>query len=934
MIKSDSYLFLIFCSLLQITVVIMTLNGKLDFKEDDHSQQKVFTLAGYNAQPEVKAELVEKIRSLGGRVHEAAGWSDEVTHVIAANFGHFLEKVMAGLVSGAWIVTRRYVDASHQRGGWASTRAYISDDLVIRYRERRHRVTSGLWQGWRIVFAMDNNVQSRVYTRVVRAGGAEVINHTSLRDLINNSNDVDKLDYIVIDNDQHQDWGEWSTLVKKQREQGYWSNLRHIQYKFFFNCITKCEVVSVKEHLILENERILDSMKRSVDDADVEVKRFKPAPVIVDLESSDDDDLEVLEQRLAARNTIHRRRVYLEKNITGEVVDVGDRSEDETVNNKSHGINLGLQQAIRALQPRISVQNRTDSVLNDDGDTIDSDDEIEIVMSKPGESRKNCSVDRRSVMFQSRMKELRDDNDDHDDGESSSSVSQTDETSSVRDPSPEVTAPVEPVPIILPTQPFPDMDSDENIKLVDKILECVVERQIITQEHLSVSGVSMKQFKYDKHGECSTLTKIESVDSSVREEFYQKYLDNDNNMMNQVSNIMSSIKFLNQFTSLTCHATPAILNNLMVECIMNQESQIIVDQALNYLNLTLFRHISCVSSNMMSRSSWITMILSSCRADDNVNFDSFDLDNKQDTAMSAKFFSKLLKRVMNSGTEERGPLKLLKLLVDIFAKDIQMLWRMSRSVSSYPLLYHLLGDSVAGVMESVKRVIVPLYVSSLRCDGEVRSVVRRLVSLTALMMASLDSVNKQSYINCGHKLDMANCLAAALHTWTSDAHNDQLLRSEMLLLTPDWFVMLVSRSLLTLSSSGSVPRLTNVKDLTASLSKLTIDSPPVVSTCYETLFYKTLSTFHIHTCLRTLWSRVISDKTVSQVYTMMSRLDKIQERKSKKDPVVRFRSGVTCKVAPITEDIICLARFCYGENDTEISSLSAMLFKMTGPTNF
>ena len=46
----------------------------------------------------------------------------QVTHVVAANFGQFLEKVMGGLVSGAWVVTRRYIDTSYNKGTWANTR--------------------------------------------------------------------------------------------------------------------------------------------------------------------------------------------------------------------------------------------------------------------------------------------------------------------------------------------------------------------------------------------------------------------------------------------------------------------------------------------------------------------------------------------------------------------------------------------------------------------------------------------------------------------------------------------------------------------------------------------------------------------------------------------------------------------------------------------
>ena len=96
-----------------------------DILFDDPHQQKVFVFAGYNnSQADVKNDLVHKISSLGGKVLESPTWPGpgQVTHVIAANFGHYLEKVMGGLVTGCWVVTRRYVDTSYNKGHWANTK--------------------------------------------------------------------------------------------------------------------------------------------------------------------------------------------------------------------------------------------------------------------------------------------------------------------------------------------------------------------------------------------------------------------------------------------------------------------------------------------------------------------------------------------------------------------------------------------------------------------------------------------------------------------------------------------------------------------------------------------------------------------------------------------------------------------------------------------
>ena len=84
--------------------------------------------------------------------------------MIAANFGQFLEKVMGGLVSGAWVVTRRFVDVSFNKGQWANTRAFICDDLVLKHRLRRQE-HGGLFQDMKAVLVLTNPVQIKVYTR-------------------------------------------------------------------------------------------------------------------------------------------------------------------------------------------------------------------------------------------------------------------------------------------------------------------------------------------------------------------------------------------------------------------------------------------------------------------------------------------------------------------------------------------------------------------------------------------------------------------------------------------------------------------------------------------------------------------------------------------------------------------------------------------------
>ena len=92
--------------------------------DDDHTKPKLFYLAGFNSQPDVKSELEGKILSLGGEIYSGDGWSDRVSHVVASKPHEYPEGVMAGLVSGCWVTTRGFIDGSFITGGWANTKVF------------------------------------------------------------------------------------------------------------------------------------------------------------------------------------------------------------------------------------------------------------------------------------------------------------------------------------------------------------------------------------------------------------------------------------------------------------------------------------------------------------------------------------------------------------------------------------------------------------------------------------------------------------------------------------------------------------------------------------------------------------------------------------------------------------------------------------------
>ena len=871
---------------------------------------------------------------------ESAAWNDRVTHVVAANFGQYLEKVMAGLVSGAWVVTRRFIEASHTKGRWANTRAFICDDLVMDHRRRRHEL-GGLFEGIKAVFVLDNQIQSKVYTRIVRAGGGEVLAFTTLRQLLDNIAELgDDLNLVIIDDDTHPDWGEWSQAVRARREAGKWGNLRHVQYKFIFTSITKCNLVSLSDFLILESEKEMENNKREHvnEDPTLPAKRFRRDPLVVDLESeSDEDDIEILQQKLMARRKTNTPRIYIEKNYNGPVIDLDSSDDDQDmdsdpVTQPSGGISLGLRRAISALQPQHRLIRRT----KDKEEGPDDDDDIEIVETVGG----STLTEKKQSLFQSRLKQLQEDV--CVDVESESSQDESIPEHAVRQSSPDKPEPAHIEPIIIAPTASAVPQFDANDKRFLKVVDCILERQTITGECLTAGWVTARTVKYDKHGEASHQGRTEFVDSSVREEFYQKYLEREGEdanslkiQLNKASNILSSLRFLSDYTSNSVHPTPAILNNLMVDCVLQQDSQIISARVLDYLDLCLARQLSCVSSGIMERSAWVNTILSSLRPADKTNFDSFDLNNKQDTARCAAFFQGILRDL--SRNKSPGAAALLEFITDLCQKDLQILWRQQKNTASnsWPLLFYLLGDNPSGVSQFVKKNVINLYTSCLKLsDNSLMRTVRRLVTISAVLSASMDAANKQSYINSGTKLELASSLARGLHSWLKEVGDDRRLAVELSLLQPDWLALLVSRQLTSLLS-GSGAKLSSVTEVTASLASLSLDTASHVSliTCTEALLYRTVSTCHLHTLLRSTWSADLGDRAGLGVFSLMSRLDKVKMKdKEEERKVVRFRSGVSVKLPPISQDLATIAEYVEKNASQSASeSIMALLFRMTSP---
>ena len=161
------------------------------------------------------------------------------------------------------------------------------------------------------------------------------------------------------------------------------------------------------------------------------------------------------------------------------------------------------------------------------------------------------------------------------------------------------------------------------------------------------------------------------------------------------------------------------------------------------------------------------------------------------------------------------------------------------------------------ILQIIKKYVCQLYTNNLDCKHpRLLTSVRKLICLSGILLSYLDSVNKQSYINCGAKLELANVLAQSLHQWNkANADGGDRIRTELMFLQPQWLSMLISRQLLKLTASGSLPqKLTSLTELTSAMTHLTLETSAEMA-CYESLIYRTTSSCHLHTLVRTLWSQ-------------------------------------------------------------------------------
>ena len=217
----------------------------------------------------------------------------------------------------------------------------MCDDLVTKHQERLE-TSGGLFSGLRVAVVLTNIQQARVYTRIITAGGGTVLPLTNLRQLCQQWRDIslETLDFVVLEGTKQEHWAEWKEILKKSEN----LKLRHIQYTYFFNCISQCDRVNPGNFLIDETEKRKDCSKRQLGDGELthDVKRLRADPELVTIDSDEevdsDEDIQILEQKIINRKSEISSRVYIEKssklNTSSEIIELGDSSDEE--NTEAH----------------------------------------------------------------------------------------------------------------------------------------------------------------------------------------------------------------------------------------------------------------------------------------------------------------------------------------------------------------------------------------------------------------------------------------------------------------------------------------------------------------------------------------------------------------------------------------------------------------------
>ncbi|XP_067138301.1 SMC5-SMC6 complex localization factor protein 1-like isoform X2 [Centruroides vittatus] len=138
-----------------------------------------------------KLDLIYKIQTLHGIYYESEHLKSSVTHLIAVE-PSLTPKYLSACAAGIWILKPQYVHDSFEAGIWLKEKKYewneksyvenknISLNLYSAPKLCRKAAQSqdaGMFNNWKVVILLSNNKKKKIYSRMLKQGGAKVFKY-------------------------------------------------------------------------------------------------------------------------------------------------------------------------------------------------------------------------------------------------------------------------------------------------------------------------------------------------------------------------------------------------------------------------------------------------------------------------------------------------------------------------------------------------------------------------------------------------------------------------------------------------------------------------------------------------------------------------------------------------------------------------------------
>ena len=455
--------------------------------------------------------------------------------------------------------------------------------------------------------------------------------------------------------------------------------------------------------------------------------------------------------------------------------------------------------------------------------------------------------------------------------------------------------------VVTESPPPPDQSS-----ILNRILSTLMKRYKTTDEGLAIGNINSRTLKYDKNREGPPPAGVMTL----------KHIEPDfrtGNDGERILNVTSSLLRLSLETSSTQQPTAYLLNVVLSKLLLQGDDDNVKTESKKYLEKFLSLHLTSGK-----REDWLWLILSACRSlEDQKSFRKFDITNTHDLHSCSMFFSETVSQVIK---DYDGCETFLAVFVKILLKDFEFWWKHCKG--NFPIFYYLVGGPQANILKRIERSVLKLYEASLSLRRENCSMltpVRKLLSMSALLVSRLDSLNSQVSINSGEKLKLAARLASVLETAQLSSRE---LYLELSLLQPSWLSALVCQNLL--SSLYDINAARSLKEI---LQSGTGQSSQDLRLQYllELTSSKLCSFQQAHTIFRANWFYVRSPQKEFKIFKHM----KLEEEEyNSTNKMIKYEE-VGVKLATIVENVNTIRNIANNKSEDIKGSISALFFKMT-----